>query len=116
MLDHTGINVSDVARSQAFYQAALAPLCHQVVKEFPGQACGFGVPDGFGRSSEPAGDFRIIHGAPQEPRVHIAFAAPSRAEVDAFHKAALAAGGTDNGAPGLRPHYQANCHTNGPWQ
>jgi catechol 2,3-dioxygenase-like lactoylglutathione lyase family enzyme len=105
MLDHTGINVSDLARSRAFYLAALAPLRYRIAKEHAGQACGFGVPDGFGKSPDPAGDFWIIKGMPQEPRIHLAFTAPSRAEVDAFYKAALAAGGRDNGAPGLRPQY-----------
>lgn len=107
MLDHTGINVSDLERSKAFYLAALAPLRYRIAKEHPGAACGFGVPDGFGQSPDPAGDFWIIKGAPQEPRIHLAFTAPSRAEVDAFYRAALAAGGRDNGAPGLRPQYHA---------
>jgi catechol 2,3-dioxygenase-like lactoylglutathione lyase family enzyme len=108
MLDHTGINVSDLARSKAFYSAALAPLRYRVVKEFPGQACGLGVVEGFGKSPDPGGDFWVIKGTPQEPRLHIAFTATSRAEVDAFYKAALAGGGKDNGAPGLRPHYHAD--------
>ena len=67
-----------------------------------------GVVDGHGKSSDPAGDFWIAEGEPQTPRMHIAFNAASRAIVDAFHKAALAAGGQDNGAPGLRPIYHAN--------
>lgn len=107
MLDHTGINVSDLERSKAFYRAALAPLRYQVVKEFSGDACGLGVPDGFGKSPDPGGDFWLIKGTPQTPRFHVAFTAASRAEVDAFHEAALAAGGKDNGGPGLRPRYHA---------
>jgi len=95
----------DLERSKAFYLAALAPLRYRIAKEHAGQACGFGVAEGFGKSSDPHGDFWIIKAPPQTPRFHIAFTAPSRAEVDAFHKAALAAGGRDNGAPGPRPQY-----------
>jgi catechol 2,3-dioxygenase-like lactoylglutathione lyase family enzyme len=104
MLDHTGITVSDFARSRAFYRAALAPLGYQIRKE-KGSAAGFGVVDGHGRSFDPAGDFWIAQGEPMTPRVHVAFSAASRVVVDAFHKAALAAGGRDNGVPGLRPVY-----------
>ena len=107
MLDHTGINVSDFERSKAFYRAALAPLRYQIVKERP-SAAGFGVVQGHGKSMDPAGDFWIHHGEPQQPRVHIAFNAESRAAVDAFFERALAAGGKSNGAPGLRPQYHAN--------
>src|SRR2546423_1002836 len=98
MIDHTGISVSDFERSKAFYRAALAPLGYELLMEFPGGA-GFGVP--------PRPDFWIGQGEPNRPAIHIAFAA-TRAQVDAFHRAALAAGGRDNGAPGLRPHYHAN--------
>ncbi len=106
MLDHTGITVSDFARSKEFYAAALAPLGYRILKE-KADAAGFGVVDGHGASlgHDPGGDFWIAQGEPITPRVHIAFNAASRAVVDAFHKAALAAGGKDNGAPGLRPHY-----------
>jgi catechol 2,3-dioxygenase-like lactoylglutathione lyase family enzyme len=104
MLDHTGINVSDIARSRAFYQAALAPLGYRLVKE-AGDAAGFGVGKGYGKSLDPGGDFWISSGEPQLPRVHIAFSAERRSVVDAFHAAAIAAGGIDNGAPGLRPIY-----------
>lgn len=107
MLDHTGINVGDIERSKAFYRAALAPLGFRITKDF-GAACGFGVADGYGKSPDPGGDFWIAQGEPQVPRVHVAFSAASRAAVDAFHKAALAAGGKDNGAPGLRPRYHPN--------
>jgi catechol 2,3-dioxygenase-like lactoylglutathione lyase family enzyme len=103
MIDHTGVNVSDMARAKAFYRAALGPLGYVLVmepskKETGGVAvAGFGVP--------PKPDFWLAEGAPNTPRVHVAFTATSRALVDAFYKAALAAGGRDNGAPGLRPHY-----------
>jgi catechol 2,3-dioxygenase-like lactoylglutathione lyase family enzyme len=110
MLDHTGITVSDFARSKAFYSAALAPLGYTIRKEKGGIAAGFGVADGHGAGLgiDPAGDFWIAQGEPMTPRLHIAFNAASREIVDAFHKAALAAGGRDNGAPGLRPIYHAN--------
>jgi catechol 2,3-dioxygenase-like lactoylglutathione lyase family enzyme len=107
MLDHTGINVSDFERSKAFYRAALAPLRYQILKELP-SAAGFGVAQGQGKCTDPAGDFWIHQGEPHLPRVHIAFSAGSRAEVDAFFESALAAGGKSNGPPGLRPQYHAN--------
>ena len=84
----------------------LAPLGYRLVKRIPG-AIGFGVPTGPGASLDPGGDFWIGQAEPHVPRNHVAFSAPDRAAVDAFHAAALAAGGTDHGAPGLRPHYHA---------
>ncbi|HET7809200.1 MAG TPA: VOC family protein [Steroidobacteraceae bacterium] len=105
MIDHTGLNVSDYAKSKAFYLAALAPLGYQVIKELPAQlapegAVGLGVP--------PKSDFWIAGGKPQSPPLHVAFRAESRTQVDAFYKAAMAAGGRDNGAPGIRAHYHPN--------
>jgi len=102
MIDHTGLNVSDFAKSKAFYLKALAPLGYQIIKELPENlapagATGLGVP--------PKADFWIAGGAPQSPRLHVAFRAGTRAEVDAFYQAALAAGGRDNGPPGVRAHY-----------
>ena len=99
MIDHTGVGVTDIAKSKAFYRAALAPLGYEVVVEW-GQAAGFGVP--------PKPDFWIGEGTPNPPPIHVAFRAESRQQVDAFFAAALAAGGRDNGAPGLRPHYHAD--------
>lgn len=107
MIDHTGITVSDFARSQVFYTAALMPLGYRLLKDL-GVAAGFGVAEGFGRSLDPGGDFWISRGELHHPRVHIAFAAESRDVVDAFYNASLSAGGTDNGPPGLRPHYHAD--------
>lgn len=107
MLDHIGINVSDFARSKAFYVAALAPLGYTIRKEHP-NAAGFGGAEAEAGLVDPGGDFWISQGPPQEPRVHIAFNARSRALVDAFYKAALAAGGRSNGEPGLRPQYHPN--------
>jgi catechol 2,3-dioxygenase-like lactoylglutathione lyase family enzyme len=108
VLDHISLNVSSYARSKAFYEKALAPLGITAIMEF-GTACGFG------RDGKP--DFWIGEGktAFQKPDqvkvitpIHVSFAAGSRAEVDAFYKAALIAGGTDNGAPGLRKDYHPN--------
>ena len=107
MIDHTGINVSDIARSRAFYSAALAPLGYVIRKDF-GAAVGFGVIDGHGRSSDPGGDFWISEGEPYSPRSHFAFSAARRDIADAAYAAALGAGGTDNGPPGIRPHYHAD--------
>jgi catechol 2,3-dioxygenase-like lactoylglutathione lyase family enzyme len=108
VLDHIGINVTDYARSKAFYDAALAPLGITAVMEY-GKACGYG------RDGKP--DFWMGQGATRFQTeehlrsitpIHVAFVARSRAEVDAFHAAAIAAGGKDNGAPGLRPEYHAS--------
>jgi catechol 2,3-dioxygenase-like lactoylglutathione lyase family enzyme len=98
MLDHLGINVSDYDRSREFYERSLAPLGISVLME---PAPGFA---GLGRDRKP---FFWISGErkPVTSNVHVCFAAPDRATVDAFHAAALDAGGTDNGAPGLREHY-----------
>ena len=105
ILDHITVIVSDYARSKAFYEKALAPLGITPVMEF-GEACGFGrgpKPDfwiGKGPTSfQTAEHLRII------TPTHVAFSARSRAEVDAFHAAAIAAGGKDFGAPGPRPVY-----------
>lgn len=100
-LDHIGLSVSDFARAKAFYTAALQPLGIKVQREFPGQNGGVAA---FGRSRP---EFWIAGGQPTSP-FHIAFAATNRAEVDAFYAAAMAAGGRDNGAPGLRPQYHPN--------
>lgn len=98
MIDHISITVTDLDRSVAFYQAALAPLGYELVMKFP-EAAGLGIggkPDlwlGVGKGSTPT---------------HVAVRARLRSEVDAFHRAAMAAGGRDNGAPGVRAHYHPN--------
>ena len=107
MLDHIGLAVSDIEISRKFYDAALAPLGMGLifdvapeVTESGGRWLGYGPPD------QPIlwlGD----HLAPGQGS-HVAFEAESRASVDAFHAAAIAAGGRDNGAPGLREHYAEN--------
>ena len=98
MIDHTGLTVTDLDKSRRFYEAALAPLGYRALQEIPG---GIGV--GFGEPQKP--DFWIMRGEPNKPPLHVAFRANSRQVVDAFYKAALAAGGTDNGAPGVRAIY-----------
>lgn len=103
MIDHTGITVSDLARSKAFYTAALAPIGYQLLLEFPAAVTGHADVAGFGEPPKP--DFWLGSGTPNQPPLHVAFRAANRQQVDAFHAAALAAGGRDNGAPGLRPHY-----------
>jgi len=104
MLDHTGINVSDMVKSRAFYTAALAPLGYSIREDF-GEAAGFGVAEGYGKALDPGGDFWISAGPLNTPRPHFAFSAQSRAVVDAFFAAAIAAGGTSNGGPGVRTIY-----------
>jgi len=96
MIDHVGLEVGDYERSKAFYSAALRPLGYELVME-PDANVG-----GFGAKGKP--DFWIVGGAPSGT-THVAFETADRATVDAFHAAALAAGGRDNGSPGLRPHY-----------
>lgn len=103
MIDHTGLQVSDPSVSRAFYEKALAPLGYRVIMEVPKEHTGGIVVLGMGVPPKP--DFWVAEGAPNTPRLHIAFRAGTRAEVDAFYRAALAAGGKDNGPPGPRPHY-----------
>jgi catechol 2,3-dioxygenase-like lactoylglutathione lyase family enzyme len=95
VLDHVGIGVADYERSKAFYEKALAPLGYSLLMEFADAAAGFG------NDGKPS-FFIEAHGEPARGRLHIAFTAASRELVDAFHAAALEAGGTDNGAPGIR--------------
>lgn len=107
MLDHVGIPVSDFARSKAFYHAVFAPLGYALVMEVGPELTGDGSSAaGFGKDGKP--DFWIGDDGKPDVHTHVAFAARSRAQVDAFHQAALGAGARDNGAPGLRPHYHAN--------
>ena len=102
MLDHIGFKVSDFERSKAFYVQALAPLGIGIVMEVTPEMRHLG----FGSERKPY--FWIGTGETTRGGLHVAFATTSRATVDAFHAAALAAGGTDNGPPGLRPHYHPN--------
>ncbi|ARO31771.1 glyoxalase/bleomycin resistance protein/dioxygenase family protein [Rhizobium sp. NXC14] len=107
MLHHASLGVSDIEWSAAFYDAAFAALGYVRVWDDirpgqVGQAVGYGLPGG--------GDKLAIKHRPDGQRpprsgFHLAFAAPSHQAVDGFHAAAIAHGGRDNGAPGLRPHY-----------
>ena len=106
MLDHTGIAVSDLNKSKAFYVKALGPLSISLVMEVTAEQTGDGAHAGFGKDGKPF--FWIGSGGRPSGPAHFAFTAKSRDEVVAFHSAALAAGGKDNGPPGLRPHYHAN--------
>src|SRR5690349_10288979 len=96
MIDHIGLNVRNIDVSKKFYEAALKPIGYALIMEFPGVA-------GFGEGQKPDFWLGAKDEAPQQ--VHIAFASKDRATVDAFYAAAIAAGGRDNGAPGLRPMY-----------
>ncbi len=114
MIDHMGMPVGDLARATEFYLKALAPLGYGLVMEVSAAETGHGAAIGFGppgkdadfQSGKPS--FWIGEGERLSGPVHVAFVAPSRAAVDAFYRAALAAGGRDNGPPGLRPHYHAD--------
>lgn len=103
MIDHTGLNVSDPKKSREFYSKALAPLGYQVLMEIPLEFTGGRTVLGYGVA--PKADFWVAEGEPNSPRIHIAFRATNRKSVDEFYKAAIAAGGRDNGPPGLRAHY-----------
>jgi catechol 2,3-dioxygenase-like lactoylglutathione lyase family enzyme len=114
VLDHISLRVADYARSKQFYQMALEPLGYSLAMEVPSGA-GFsrgyipsfwikeGLPPASGSMAEP----RPLEGC-GGPCLHVAFATETRDAVDAFHRAALAAGGRDNGAPGLRTDYHAH--------
>ena len=102
MIDHVGILVADWNKSRAFYDAAFAPLGITLLAVVPEQYTGGAKVGGYGRTKP---DYWLTEGAATGPGRHYAFTARSRAEVDAFHAAAIAAGGSDNGGPGPRPHY-----------
>ena len=100
MLDHVTANVDDLDAAKAFYAEALGPLGYSLQMDFAGMAAGFGTGQGI-----PA--FWISTRDGRGP-THVAFSAPDRATVDAFYDAALSAGASDNGAPGLRPDLHEN--------
>jgi catechol 2,3-dioxygenase-like lactoylglutathione lyase family enzyme len=102
-IDHIGLSVSDFEAAKTFYSAAFAPLRMSVVMEFGADATGDHPVAGLGADGKPF--LWISGGGKTSPHTHVAIRAETRAQVDAFHAAALAAGGTDNGAPGLRPMY-----------
>ena len=99
MFDHIGLGVTDLAASKAFFLKALQPLGVAVAMEGP-----YGV--GMGQDKKPS--LWLSETKEHPVRLHLAFTAQTRKQVDEFYRAALAAGGKDNGAPGLRPHYHAN--------
>jgi catechol 2,3-dioxygenase-like lactoylglutathione lyase family enzyme len=106
MLDHLGLTVSDFARGRAFFDAALAPLGIGVVMEVTPEETGGSSHAGYGSDGKPY--FWIGSAGPATGSLHVAFVAADRASVDAFYAAALAAGGRDNGPPGIRAHYHPN--------
>lgn len=103
MIDHIGIEVSDYKKSVEFYKNALAPLGYVLLMEVQGFA-GFGVEN----LSGPIADFWIHEGTEPTRKAHIAFSAANRKIVDSFYSAAIKAGGTDHGKPGLREIYHPN--------
>ena len=104
MIDHASVSVSDPAASKAFYEAALAPLGYRVVMEF-GPVTGLGGPTPGAPEDAPVHADLWLAPAENPTPCHIAVTASTTAQVAAFYEAALAAGGTDNGAPGERSHY-----------
>jgi catechol 2,3-dioxygenase-like lactoylglutathione lyase family enzyme len=106
MLDHIGLSVTDFERAKAFYHAALKPLGLGAIMEVTAEETGGDAHAGFGENDKAF--FWIGTGAKPRGGTHVAFTAKTRAEVEAFYRAALAAGGRDNGAPGLRPEYHPN--------
>ncbi len=99
MIDHIVVNVRDIKASRRFYDQALAPLGYRLIKEFPG-----GIGYGLGAKA----DYWMMQREPASTEVHVAFHCGTRSLVDAFHAAAVRAGGRDNGAPGLRTRYHAD--------
>jgi catechol 2,3-dioxygenase-like lactoylglutathione lyase family enzyme len=98
VFDHVGLNVRDYPASRDFYQRALAPLGWTVSMEFEEHRA-----VAFGPADKP--EFWVVQREPFGTGTHVAFQCGDRATVDAFHAAALEAGGHDNGPPGLREHY-----------
>jgi len=96
MIDHLSLPVSDLSRSKAFYQRALAPIGYGLLREFPGVAA-------FGANGIP--DLWLVEAKDLGATIHLALHADRRQAVHDFHREALAAGGRDNGAPGPRPQY-----------
>jgi catechol 2,3-dioxygenase-like lactoylglutathione lyase family enzyme len=104
MLDHIGFSISNLARSRAFYAKALAPLgIAEIMEVGPDLTEAGGTAVGFGTPGNPF--FWIGDSERVGEGTHVAFRVDDRSIVDAFHAAAIEAGGTDNGAPGIRPHY-----------
>ncbi len=101
MIDHLTLTASNYEKSKTFYSHALAPLGYSLKKEFGDDVSGFGIGDRL--------DFWLANGSvATKPVFHLAFVAETRAQVDAFYRAALEFGGKDNGAPGLREQHSKN--------
>jgi catechol 2,3-dioxygenase-like lactoylglutathione lyase family enzyme len=99
MIDHVGLNVRDLAASKRFYERSLVAIGYELMMEFDEAA-------GFGKDGKP--DFWLMAREPTGGSTHVAFACDDRKSVDFLHAAAVAAGGTDNGTPGLREQYAPN--------
>lgn len=106
VIDHMGVQVSDYQRALRFYRAALSPLGISIVMQVTKEETGSYEGAGLGRDKDPS--FWLSAGQRTVPPLHVAFIAESRSAVDRFFEAALAAGGVDNGAPGIRAHYHPN--------
>lgn len=104
MIDHTGVASEQIKAAQSFYDAAFAALGGGALQVVPTEFTGGTVVVGYGRD-RPV--FWLVEGV-AGPGRHVAFAARNRAEVDSFYTAAMAAGGRDNGGPGLRAQYHPN--------
>ena len=105
LIDHLGLTVSDFGRSKVFYDAALKPLGMSVVMQVSAELTGGSPYVGYG-AERPV--FWVGANGPASGPMHLAFTAQTRAAVDAFYSAAMAAGGRDNGAPGVRAHYHSS--------
>jgi len=106
MIAHVGIQVSDIERSKKFYSEALKPIGYEMLREYGVTPNRLAARAGFGEP--PRVDFWLYQGTPSGVTTHIAFQVGKRALVDAFYQAAMAAGGRDNGKPGIRPQYNPN--------
>ena len=105
MLDHVGILVADWNKAKAFYDGAFAPMGISLLMQVPEEYTGGVKVAGYGKGHP---DFWVTEAKDTGPGRHYAFASENRAAVDAFYAAAMAAGGRDNGGPGLRAHYSEN--------
>jgi catechol 2,3-dioxygenase-like lactoylglutathione lyase family enzyme len=106
MIDHTGVNVRDFEKSKTFYTAVFSTIGYSLLANLPASITGHTDVAGFGEAPKP--DFWVINGKPNNPPLHVAFRVNTRAEVDNFYQAGIAAGGRDNGKPGIRPQYHPN--------
>jgi catechol 2,3-dioxygenase-like lactoylglutathione lyase family enzyme len=107
IIDHIGFGTGDYEKAKSFYAAALAPLGYRLITDEPQPLKPQFRSASFGEEWAEARFFIGSEGKTTPP-AHIAFRAKTRTEVDAFYRAAISAGGRDNGTPGLRPHYQPN--------